>query len=1143
MRSHDGILHFSATDLAGHLSCAHLTAMDTAVARGARDKPKRWDPLLDILRARGSLHEEAYLDHLSAEGYEIVQIEDCGLNRQSADETAAAMRAGAAIISQGVLLHERWGGRADILRRIDTPSDLGPWSYEVIDTKLARETKGASILQLCLYADLVAKVQGVVPEYLYVVVPWSDYEPQSYRTSDFFAYYRLVKRSLEASVATGNETQTYPDPRLHCDICRWRQHCDFRRRSDDHLCLVAGSTGLQIKELRRRGIDTMEALAAMPLPVPWKPERGAVQTYDRLREQARVQVAGRNSGKPVYEPLQPAPGFGLARLPAPSAGDVFFDLEGDPYCGEGGLEYLFGWVVLDSRGDPRGDPRGDAHYTPLWAITREEEKRAFEAIVDFIIERWKQYPDMHIYHYAAYEPSALKRLMGRYATREEDIDRMLRAGLFVDLHGVVRGGIRASVESYSLKDLERFHGFQRDVDLPDANQALAHVQACLETSDIEGLTEDSKSTVQGYNRDDCISTRHLRDWLEAVRATLIEHGARIDRPTHGEGDPSEAVSEWQQMIDALAARLTDDVPVDIEERTAEQQARWILANVADWHRREDKSVWWEYFRLSELSADDLLDERGALAGLSHLGMVGGTFAAPIDRYRFPAQETDLREGKNLKSVGGENFGTLETISFDERTVDIKKRRDTAHLHAPAVFAHDIVNAKVLAHSLVRLGSHVADNGIASDDFQYRAARDLLLRERPRIGGAPLRIDGETTVEAALRIAPLLQGGVLPIQGPPGAGKTFTGARMICALVAAGAKVGVTANSHKVIRNLLDEVLRAADERGLGLSAIQKVREMEQDLLQLRFTKDNKAVFRALNSGVQVAGGTAWLWARPEAENSVDVLFVDEAAQMSLANVLAVSQAGASLVLLGDPQQLEQPIQGNHPDGTAVSALDHILAGHQTIPEDRGLFLEQTWRLHPEISEFTSEMFYEGRLTSRSGFENQSIVSNGPIQGSGLRFIPVEHDGNQSSSPEEAETVSALVRQLLGETASWIDRDGNEHPLGLDDILIIAPYNAQVFELQERIPGARIGTVDKFQGQEAPVVIYSMATSTPAEAPHGMEFLYSLNRFNVATSRARCVSVLVANPALFSPECRTPRQMQLANAFCRYQELSETITIW
>ena len=1133
MLDNNGILHLSATDLAGHLSCNHLTQLDAEVARGVRAKPKSWDPLLEILRKRGDLHEQAYLDHLEGAGYDVVRIEGVGLEEKHAKETLDAMGSGAAIICQGVVLDGRWGGRADILRRVDTASDLGDWSYEVIDTKLARETKGGSVLQLCLYTDILAKAQGLVPEFMYVVAPWSDFEPQVFRSNDYLAYYRLVKRSLEAAVADDAGTQTYPDPRQHCEICRWQRDCDARRRVDDHLCLVAGTSRLQIEELRRRDITTVAALAAEPLPLTWKPERGAVQTYERIREQARLQVTARDNRTPVYEPLEPMAGYGLARLPEPSAGDVFFDLEGDPYVGEGGLEYLFGLVAFDDQ--------GTAQYTARWALTREEEKLAFEEFVDGVIARWQQYPDMHVYHFAPYEPAALKRLMGRYATREEEIDRMLRAGLLVDLHGVVRGGIRAGVESYSLKELEQFHAFERAITLPEANRALAQVQACLEFADVEGLTDESRTAVQGYNRDDCLSTLGLRDWLEGVRNERIEAGAQIDRPEAGEGDPSEAISAWQERVNALMERLTWDVPVDSEDRTVGQQARWLLANIADWHRREDKSVWWEFFRLSDLSADDLIDERSAIAELVFVDAVGGTATAPMHRYRFPAQETDLRDGKALMSVGGEKFGKLETISFEDRTIDIKKRKDSVDRHPPAVFSHEVVGTRVLSESLVGIGEYVAENDVEGDGADS-VARDLLLRQRPRIRGAPLQSDGETTVEAALRVAPLLEGGVLPIQGPPGAGKTYTGARMICALVEAGAKVGITANSHKVIRNLLDEVVRAAEEHGTDLTAIQKPAEKEDDLDRLRFTTRNEEVFSALAGDCQVAGGTAWLWARPDAQNAVDVLFVDEAAQMSLANVLAVSPAAAGLVLIGDPQQLEQPIQGSHPDGTAVSALDHLLGGRQTIEADRGLFLDQTWRLHPDICAFTSEMFYEGRLHSRPGLEIQRIVSGGPVRGSGLRYLSVAHDGNQSASAEEADMVLTLVTTLIKEGAAWIDRNGDERPLGLEDILIIAPYNAQVFALQERLPGARVGTVDKFQGQEAPLVIYSMATSAPSDAPHGMEFLYSLNRLNVATSRARCTSVLVANPALFEPECRTPQQMRLANAFCRYQEMAETVLL-
>jgi uncharacterized protein len=288
----------------------------------------------------------------------------------------------------------------------------------------------------------------------------------------------------------------------------------------------------------------------------------------------------------------------------------------------------------------------------------------------------------------------------------------------------------------------------------------------------------------------------------------------------------------------------------------------------------------------------------------------------------------------------------------------------------------------------------------------------------------------------------------------------------------------------------------------------------------------------------VAGGTAWLWGSPDAANAVDVLFIDEAAQMSLANVLAVSQAARSVVLLGDPQQLDQPMQGSHPEGTDVSALHHLLQGEQTIAQDRGLFLAETWRLHPEICAYTSELFYSGRLHPHAGLETQRIQAEGRFSGVGLRYVVVPTEGNQSSSPEEAERVRDIINEILGSGATWFDRDNVERPVNPSDILIIAPYNAQVFELQERLPDARIGTVDKFQGQEAPIVIYSLTTSSYTDAPRGMEFLYSLNRLNVATSRAKCLCILVASPSVFEAQCRTPRQMQLANAFCRYLEMAD-----
>ena len=1134
MHTINGKFHLSASDLVNHLACRHLTELNAEVAVGQRAAPSRWDPMLELLRERGLAHEREYIAHLQDAGHHVTSIGGVGVDDEKVASTVEAMRLGHDIIVQGALADGRWSGRTDILRRVEVPSDLGGWSYQVIDTKLARETRSGTILQLSLYSDLVRSVQGVLPENMYVVAPWTEFEPQVYRTSDYAAYYRLVKSWLESSLADRSRQPTYPDPKEHCLVCRWSRQCDSRRRSDDHPCLVAGISGRHVDELKGRGVATTSALAAMPVPLQWKPDRGSPVSYERVREQARVQVKGRETGAPVYETLEPEPEVGLALLPEPSPGDIFFDFEGDPFVGPGGLEYLFGYVSVDGA--------GGEEYTGLWALSYEEEKRCFEQFVDWVMARWKTHPDMHIYHFAPYEPSAMKRMMGRHATREDEVDRMLRAGLFVDLFRVVRGGLRASVESYSIKELEKFFCYTREVSLSDANSALYGVSAPLELGDPGSIRDEHKDVVEGYNRDDCVSTLRLRDWLEGIRQRLVDDGAVIERPQPEDRQADEELSERQEMIRALGERLSADVPALEDDRTPEQHARWLLANMLEWHRREEKAVWWEYFRLCESSVEDLLDERQAVAELRFMDEVEGPGRLPTHRYSFPVQETTLRGNETLHMPGGEPLGTLVSIDVRSRTVDVKKRGSAVDSHPDAAFAHDVIRSDVLSNALVRIGQHVADNGVVGDG-PYAAARSLLLREGPRLGGDPVRMLGETPLNAPLRIASRGGFGVLPIQGPPGAGKTYTAARMICELVRRGRRVGITANSHKVITNLLDAALDAAEELALEFKAVRKIgrnssEESDDDRVVLE--ANNAAVFAELAGDCHVGAGTAWLWAREEALDTVDVLFVDEAAQMSLANVLAISHAGPDLVLLGDPQQLDQPTQGTHPDGTGVSALAHLLAGRQTIGRDQGLFLEETWRLHPDICAFTSEVFYEDKLTSRPGLEFQGVVSSGPVSGTGLRFLPVPHKGNQSFSDEEADRVAALVRSLVDGGASWIDQHGDERPVGPDDVLIIAPYNAQVFKIQERLPGARVGTVDKFQGQEAPVVIYSMATSTPEEAPHGMEFLYSLNRFNVATSRARCVCVLVGSSDLFAPECHTPRQMQLANAFCRYRELATEI---
>lgn len=366
--------------------------------------------------------------------------------------------------------------------------------------------------------------------------------------------------------------------------------------------------------------------------------------------------------------------------------------------------------------------------------------------------------------------------------------------------------------------------------------------------------------------------------------------------------------------------------------------------------------------------------------------------------------------------------------------------------------------------------------------------------------------------------------------------------MILDLIRAGKKVGVSAVSHKVIRNLLDEIVRAAVDEKMHVRCMHRVSDKSRtpDAGIDEETDAGKAVAKILNHDYDVVGGTAWVWSKENLAEAIDVLVVDEAGQMSLADVLACAQATKNLVLLGDPQQLEQPQKASHPEGSELSALEYFLEGHETMPEERGLFLGETWRLHPSICAYTSGLFYEGKLTPHPSLSAQILSGATPFAGAGLFYVPVVHEGNQNSSPEEAEQVAKIVNSLVASGVTWTNRHGETMPTSLDDILIVAPYNAQVSEIGAHIPGGRVGTVDKFQGQEAPVVIYSMATSSPEDAPHGMEFLFSRHRLNVATSRARCVCILVGNPQLFEPECRTPEQMRMANAFCRYLELARSI---
>jgi uncharacterized protein len=545
-------------------------------------------------------------------------------------------------------------------------------------------------------------------------------------------------------------------------------------------------------------------------------------------------VRGEEAGRTLYELIDPSrrkdkslePDRGLLSLPQPRPGDLFFDIEGDPYAADDGLDYLFG-VLEPGLADASGQPAFHAFWARDAAgrVTLDAEKKAFERVVDLFMDRLARDPAIHIYHYAPYERAALGRLMGRHGTKEDEVDRLLRGRVLVDLYRAVRQGVRASVESYSIKRLEPLYGFTRSVDLRDAGNAIAAFEAWLQLGGEAGQDEEALRRIERYNRDDVVSARLLRDWLEARRQELADKlGTALPRPEDKPGEASEELSETMKRVEELAARLTDGVPADEKERT-EDQPRWLLAQLLSWHRREAKAFWWRYYHLMlDLTDEERIAEREPLGGLEYIGVEAEVKRSLVHRYTFPPQEHDIHEGLEIRDPAtGKSPGTVVAVDDAACTIDLKRGKDSEVPHPTSLVPSDLYPTTEQRESLFRIGQWVADHGIGADG-PYRAARDLLRRLPPRAGqvpGQPLQAEGEEPVAAAVRAVMALDASTLAIQGPPGSGKTYTGAQMVLALVAAGRKVGVTANSHKVIGNLLDKVAEQAKKRGTAVRIGQK----------------------------------------------------------------------------------------------------------------------------------------------------------------------------------------------------------------------------------------------------------------------------------------------------------------------------------
>ena len=1121
---------FSATDLVGFLECEHVTTL--ALTDLVTPLPRAEDDESAILiQEKGYAHEADYLAALKAKGLRVAEIRSDGEPAELAQETRVAMQAGHDVIFQATFLSDVLYGRADFLRRVERPSRLGDYSYEVLDTKLARSAKAKFVVQLAFYSDLLADVQGVEPQMMHLVL--GDVTERSFRVANYSRYFRQARGRFLAFVAR-HPNDTYPQRCPHCAFCTWRDVCDARWKADDHLNQVAGITRNQIERLQTAGTETLEALAGLPTAAPVT--RLQADTVAKLRSQAALQLARRITGKPSVELLEfdPERRRGFYRLPEPDAGDVFFDMEGDPFE-EQGLEYLFGLRFVED-----GTPR----FKAIWAHDRVAERVAFEALMDFLTERMRRFPRMHVYHYAQYEPSALKRLMSLHGTREAQLDSLLRGEKFVDLYKVVREAIRTSEPGLSIKDIEIFYMPPREGEVKTAGGSIVHYERWRASRDAAELEK-----IQSYNEDDCRSTHLLREWLLTHRpAELPWFRGDAQRDSAAVSPASEKTARIEEGVARHREALLDGLPGERAKWGPDDHLREIVFDLLDFHRRAAKPAWWAMFARQDMADQELIDDAECLGGLTR---VADRPPVPINRslvytFAFPEQETKLRVGdKCHRTDTTKLLGEIVALDEEARTIGIKVSRDREVPQSLSIGPEGPIGIDVLRDAVWRFAESVEQA-----DGRFAAARALLRRDAPeaalrgRTPGPAVLAGGGDFLVKALRAVMALEDSYLFVQGPPGAGKTTIGSQLIVGLLRQGKRVGVTSNSHKVINNLLRAVEARASEEGFSFSGVKKSsRQDPESAFDGRFIDDAYTNADLLEAGGQLIAGTAWLFADAQLEATVDYLFVDEAGQVSLANLVAMSTAARNLVLLGDQMQLGQPIQGVHPGRSGESTLEYLLDGQATVSEDRGIFLGTTWRMHEDVCRFISDAVYDGRLTPEPANQQQRLVLDGSaheaLGATGIRFVAVRHDGCKQSSEAEAAVVRTVFESLLAQR--YVDKKGKQSRMTIENILVVAPYNAQVNLLKSKLPrGARVGTIDKFQGQEAEAVIVSMTTSSGEYLPRNIEFLYDKNRLNVAVSRAKCLAVVIASPELLHVRCNNPEQMELVNTLCWLREYADAM---
>jgi uncharacterized protein len=1101
------------------LGCGHYLSLSNQVESGLLATQRTpLNDLAEILIDKGNQHESNCLDDYEAMGKTIYEVpgRNAGEPFQAwVERVGNPMEKGFDVIYQMPFVHDGIRGIADFLVRTES-SDATVATYEPVDAKLTRSKgKPGHVLQLCFYAEAMTALTGVTPRKMHIWLGSGRTEELS--VDEFLPYWRRLRRQLGALLESEQSTiVTQPKPCVTCEYCEFQGHCEQQWRQEDSLAFLANSRQVERDALEASGVLTLEALGRREEPVVDLRD----EKLRRLHRQAALQVQSRTSPEspPVFEYVEvsddPVYGHGFELMPQPHPADVFFDFEGDPFwTAQHDLMFLAGLYYQDAN--------GEWNYDERWAHSLDDQQSMIKGLVEFFSARRDAFPEMHVYHYNHTEKSTIERLM-RDAEDENLFASLVESGLFVDLFLVAKNALRVGTESYGLKHLERLVGFERTAGIEHGAGAVVEYEEWMSSKD-----ETHLRNIARYNRDDVAATRALCDWLIEQRpADLAWREAIITR------EPYEL--DTDELVEGL-------------HRFGEESPEYLLGELLNyWRRERSADVTPKYVALNG-DYSVLYENMDFLTSLQFV-----RFEEPEGRERtrkivltWPDQTVDhsLSKGDVLYAGVGVPYGkgSITAIDFENREVKIRWGALQEELGGvPAVLTRDrYFRPAAKASALKDLARQVLEPNVHGPASRLSMA--LLRGDDPRFTGGHGPVGGVFLDELAsvYQWVDHLDESFVAFQGPPGTGKTYSGSHIIHHLIASGKRVGVVAMSHPAIDNLMTATYKVFEDAG-DASLLHALRWQEEaDDVSLPFAQYSKKKTDLTSGEFNLVGGTAWLWANQEMRQCpVDFLLVDEAGQLSLADALASTNGARNMLLLGDPLQLSQVAKAEHPGGSGSSVLQHVLGEHLTIPNTHGVFIAETWRMHPDICEFISKQIYEDRLTSHASCAQQSTEF-----GTGLRWLETHHVRRSTESTEEVDVVTQQIEKMVGTT--WVNRHGESLALTPRDFMVVAPYNDQVNLLSERfrrsptLRGVQVGTVDKFQGREAPVVFFTMTTSSAADMPRGPEFLFSRNRLNVAVSRARCVAYLVCTEALLNSRAVDIDDMRLISTLSAFVEFAQT----